>query len=122
MLVVINLDGRINPATHRHAVHFTILVRDAEREVLLRFDLRVEADNVESLRAIELQRLGGRAFLELQRQYSHADEIAAEVGDAPAKVAARLSESPYPDATKVLPTNRNKTSRSAQAFAPNCRN
>ena len=39
--------------------------------------VRVEAEDVVGFRAVELQRLRGRAFLELQRQHAHADEVAA---------------------------------------------
>ena len=55
MLVVINLDGRINAATHRHIFHLAVLARDLQRQILLRLDVRVEADDVVGLRAVELQ-------------------------------------------------------------------
>ena len=77
MLVVVNFDGRINAAADSDILHRAVLARDLEREVLLRFDVRVEADDVVGLGAVELQGLRGGAFLELQRQHAHANEVAA---------------------------------------------
>ena len=49
-----------------------------ERHVLSRFDLiAFESGDVESFRAVEIQRLGVRAFFELARKHAHADEVAA---------------------------------------------
>ena len=41
VLVVINLNRRINPATHRHLFHAAVLARDPQGEVLLRLEVRV---------------------------------------------------------------------------------
>ena len=66
MLVVIDLDRRIDAATHRDLLHQTIFAGDLQCEILLRFDRRAEADDVVNFRAVELQRLRRRAFLELR--------------------------------------------------------
>ena len=77
MLVIIDFDGRIDAATHQHVFNRTVFTGDFQREVLLRLDAAVEADDVVGLGAIQLERLSGGAVLKLQGQHAHADEIGA---------------------------------------------
>ena len=77
MLVVVNFDGRIDAATHGHLLHRAVLARDLQRQILLRFEARIQAHDVIGLRAVELEAEGGGAFLELQGQHAHAHEVAA---------------------------------------------
>src|SRR5687767_6139656 len=73
--VVIDLDGRIDPASDRNGGRRAIGFSDLKSEVLLRLDARTEAEDVESLRSVEGEADGGGAFFELERQDAHADEI-----------------------------------------------
>ena len=75
MLVVIDLDGRINAATDWNIFNRAILARDFKREVLLRLQACIEANDVEGFSSVELQGLSGCAFLELERQNAHTDEV-----------------------------------------------
>ena len=77
MLIVVNFNGRINAAADVHVFHAAILARDLQREILLRLDVRVEADDVVGLGAVELLGLRVHAFLELQGQHTHAHQVAA---------------------------------------------
>ena len=77
MLVVVDLDGRIDAAGDGDVLHGAVFARDLEREVLLGLEVRVEAHDVVGLAAVELQGLRGVTFLELQREHAHADEVAA---------------------------------------------
>src|ERR1022692_3504044 len=52
VLVVVNFDGRINAAADGDVFHRAVLARDLHRQILLRLDVRVEADDVVSLRAV----------------------------------------------------------------------
>ena len=52
-----------------------VLARDAQGEVLLRFEVRGEAKDVEDFGAVQFEGLRGGAFLELQREHAHADEV-----------------------------------------------
>ena len=77
MLVVVDLDGGVDAAADADVFDGAIPARDAEGEVLLWLQVRIEADDVVGLGAVEFERLGGGAFLELEGEDAHADEVAA---------------------------------------------
>jgi len=77
VLVVVDLNRRIDAAADVDVFYAAVLARDLERQILLRLDVRIEAYDVVGLGAIKLEALRGRAVLELQRQHAHADEVAA---------------------------------------------
>src|SRR5258708_2263881 len=77
VLVVINLNRRINAAADGNIFNLPVLARNLQREVLLRLDVRVEADNVKGFSSVQFQCQCESTFLELQRQHAHADEVAA---------------------------------------------
>ena len=52
MLVVLDLDGRIDAAAHRHVEDFAAPTRDAQREILLGLEAGIEAQHVVDLPAI----------------------------------------------------------------------
>ena len=53
VLVIINFDRRIYAAADGNIFNLPVLARDFQREVLLRLDVRVEADDVVGLHAIQ---------------------------------------------------------------------
>ena len=61
----------------RDVFHLPVRASDAQRQVLLRLQVRARARDVVSFRAVQLQRLRSGAFFELQRQHAHADEVGA---------------------------------------------
>ena len=77
MTVVLNFYRRID--TQRYQDFFTLAVStmNDQRDILPRLRVGAETNEVENFTAVELERLGAHAFLELARQNSHADEIAA---------------------------------------------
>ena len=75
MLVIINLNGRINAASHRYRSHLPVPARQAQIQILLRFKARAQTQHVEPFRPVQLERLGIRALFELQGQHSHTDQV-----------------------------------------------
>ena len=75
MAVVIDFDGRIDAAADRNFFHFAIGAGYLEGELLRGTEFFVEADDVEDFGAGEVQSLGAHAFVELQREHAHADEV-----------------------------------------------
>src|SRR5688500_16733746 len=64
--VVLDLNRRIYAERDRHFLHLAALAADDERQVLSRLDLDLlQADEVEGLRAVEVERLRAHALLEL---------------------------------------------------------
>src|SRR5690349_12147238 len=76
VLVVIDLDWRIDSAQRRNRLLRSVLARDDERHLLLRADVGRHVD-VEQFIAFDSQRFSRFAAGELQRQHAHADEIGA---------------------------------------------
>src|SRR5262245_12607354 len=77
VLVVIDLDRRIYAQLHRDLFSGPVRAAYDQRDILLRPDPAVESDDVESFRAVEVERLRADAFFELQRQHAHSDQVAA---------------------------------------------
>src|SRR5436190_15648183 len=75
--VVLDLDRRVDSQQNRHPLFRSILALDDEHDVLLRFDLCVEAEDVELFVALQPEGLRALVALELQRQHTHADQIRA---------------------------------------------
>src|SRR5438876_12240922 len=76
VLVVLHFDRRIDAQRNRYVLRLAVRTMNRELHFLLRAQRR-QAGDVECLGAIELERLRVRAFIELQRQHAHADEIGA---------------------------------------------
>src|SRR5262249_28854778 len=77
VLVIIDLDRRIYAQLHRNLFSGPVRAAYDQRDILLRPDPAVESDDVESFRAVEVERLRADAFFELQRQHAHSDQVAA---------------------------------------------
>src|SRR5262249_25973178 len=77
VLVVIDLDRRIDAQLHRNLFSGPVRAAYDQPDVLLRSDPAVESDDVESFRAVEVERLRADAFFKLQRQHAHSDQVAA---------------------------------------------
>src|SRR2546425_11339358 len=65
VLVIVDLDRRVDPAAHGDIFHLALGARDAEGQVLARRQVRVQAEHVVALGAIQLQSLSAGDFLEL---------------------------------------------------------
>ena len=79
MLVIVDLDGCIDPASDWHILDLAIRAGDAQSQILLRLEVRVQAEHIVEFVAIELVRLRVCALLKLQGQHDHPD---AGAGDA----------------------------------------
>src|ERR1019366_4161277 len=63
-------------ATYRNVEGFAALSGDMKSQVLLGLERLAEAEDVIGLRAVELQRRGGRPILELEREHAHPHQVA----------------------------------------------
>src|SRR6266446_6280684 len=77
VLVVVDLDRRVDAQQQRHFLHAAVGSPDHERRVLLRPDLALDAANVQGLVAFDAQRRDRVAAFELERQHTHSHEIGA---------------------------------------------
>src|SRR5204863_7806778 len=73
----VDLNWRIDAAADRNVFNGSVGAGDAQGEVLLRPQIRVQAEHVVNLRAVEVQRLRGDAFLKLKGQHAGPDEVRA---------------------------------------------
>src|SRR6266853_1423073 len=77
VLVVVDLDRRVDAQQQRHFLHAAVGSPDHERRVLLRPDLALDAANVEGLVAFDPERRDRVAAFELEGEHAHADEVRA---------------------------------------------
>ena len=75
MFVVFDFDGRIDAAADGHILFFTAWFCDSQDEHLLGLHVFGQAEDVVLLGAIQVESLGGGAFLELEGQNTHADKV-----------------------------------------------
>src|SRR5262249_35626793 len=85
MSVVIHLDRGIDAQLERDLLGLAVLARKLNPHFLHRRNAFLETQKVDGLRPIELQSMSVGAFLELEQQYTHEDEVrtvdALEVAD-----------------------------------------
>src|SRR5690348_17316740 len=74
---IFELVERIDTAQQRHLVGLAVGAVNPAKELGARLQALGDAENVEALGAVELQGLTILAFLELQGEHRHADEIRA---------------------------------------------
>src|SRR5687768_17060905 len=77
MLVVLHLDGSIDPHSHRHLLRLLPVSPNDQRGQLLRLKSLFQADQVVGLCSGDAQTRRRSAILELTREDSHADQIAS---------------------------------------------
>src|SRR6185369_17449025 len=77
VLVVINLDRRIDPERDRNLFTLATRTMNHKRHILPRLDARLNPEQIKRLRAVEFQRSRTHIFSELARQHTHSDEVAA---------------------------------------------
>src|SRR5215467_14555049 len=65
MLVIINFDWSVDPAGHVNTLGLSVGPSDSQAQILLRFEVGTEPQNIIRFGAIELQALRIDAFLEL---------------------------------------------------------
>jgi hypothetical protein len=76
VLVVVDLDRRVDAQRHRQLLAAAIGARHHQLRVASRSQQRI-GNHVDQLVALQAQRLPGVAPLELQGQNAHADQVAA---------------------------------------------
>jgi len=69
--LTLRIDTPIEVEYYRHGGILPYVLR----EILQRLDRGPKSQNIVELRSIQLQRLRGRALLELQGQHAHADQV-----------------------------------------------
>ncbi len=77
MAVVFDLDGGVDAGGDGHFVLGAVGAMDHEGQGLARGQVVAQAEDIEGLRAVEFQGLGGCAVRELTGEDAHADEIRA---------------------------------------------
>src|SRR6266700_6014925 len=77
VLVVVDLDRRVDAQQQRDFLHAAVLPPDHQRRVLLRPDLALDAADVDGFVAFDAERSDRVAALELEGQHAHADEVRA---------------------------------------------
>src|SRR5690349_12343187 len=75
MLVVVDLDRRVDAANHWNGLGLAGGACEAQREILLRFQTGCQAKHVVALGPIELERQSVGAFLKLEWQHAHTDQV-----------------------------------------------
>lgn len=75
MLIILHLDGGIDAAANLNLLRLTVNSSDLHRDILLGAKSLIQADDIEQLGSVELQSLGGGAFLELKREHPHPHQI-----------------------------------------------
>ena len=75
MLVVIDLDRRIDSQFQRHGLFRAVFACDVERQHLAGLNLIGQTGDAIGFRAAQAERLRVRPLGELQRYYAHAEEV-----------------------------------------------